>query len=441
MRKYNYYYSLLVVFIFYLNLKFISSTLDCNLVNDLLDSDLALSQLSSDKQLNPNNISTWSNTSSPHANTPHLSYWEMNPLFSKCGIIPAELVGNKRSHSKFFIHWLFNSHTSFKTSFRLEYVENYTSLNYYYSIRRYTSDETFSRRHRFHETNETESVEEETSIEDALELKDSLKKQFIFKHTRELQNSSSIHESYNHLVVNFDPAPTRYEEKFDMLKNMFIVCVVILNLNSGLTFTLPFMCVDVFTDKSYYKTLKLENDDHTRSLYRKHSLGTMVTLGPLSLIAFAIVAYMYYKRRRDKFVNEKKLIEQSLKQIQNKSVVEEPKETLERIEESDESTFELNSNVILKRKTSEYLNKQRFSRYDLIEDYEQLPTQEEALFNDLKEASLKSNKNSIKSLKSTTPSLKNINNNNKQNQKSNSNFFYLNRYYFDQQDDFLECYV
>lgn len=404
-----------IIVILSLNLKNIKNSLDCNLVNDLSDSDLSGNRFSFKNQ-------------SPSESKAPLTYWEINPLFSKCGIIPAELTNNAKSHSKFFIHWLFNSHSSFRLSFRLEYAENYTFLNYYYSVRRYTSDEVYTRRHKFHEANETENSTTEASLEESLELKDELKKVSLFS---KQEIKTAMNEPDNHLIVKFKPAPLIYDDKFDMLKNMFIVCVVIINLNTGITFTLPFMCVDIFIDKRYYKHLKLDKDDHTRSFYRQHSLGIMVTLGPLSLILFLTLVYLFYRKNKNSVLKQEMiLLENKIRNMSDlriREVKEVKKETLR-----EESMFELDPNIIFVRKRNrhtEYSNMVRYSRYDLINDSEQMLSQEEIFINELK---------SIIEGDKCSESSSEYNRNYGSKINKDDEFFYLNQDYLNQQEEFLE---
>lgn len=364
----------------------INSTLDCDLMNDLTDSEI------------DENITSSSNK------IPPLSNWEKNPLFSKCGIIPAELVSNQHSHAKFFIHWLFNSHHSFKLTFRLEFIENYTNLNYYYSIRTYTGQEIFTKAYKFHETNETNEADEAT-LEESLELKDDLKKELVINTEtvdsdlnkpvnltlNDTSKSNKTHEEENHLLFNFDPVPHHYQDKYDIVNNMYVICVIIVNIKDGLSFTLPFMCVDIFLDKKYYKHIKLESDDHERNMYRKHSLGMMITLGPLCVIAFILIGVMYHKTKADR---ENEMLAR-LNSVPNPNMllankllksleIEEPDETITRVNGLAKEDEKIGNFVeMAKRRMSEFSNDVKFTRYDLFEDMEKLPTKEETFIQEL----------------------------------------------------------
>lgn len=148
----------------------------------------------------------------------------------KCGILPANLVNNQKSNSKFLIKWSFKTHKSIELEFRLDSVENYSLLNYYYSIRKFTGDEFYSGVKPFQPLPET--------IDTAMPI-----------------SNNTDHK--NTLILNIETISIEYKEEYDQLKNAFIICTIILNLKSGITFNLPFMCVDVFFDKFYYRKDKV----------------------------------------------------------------------------------------------------------------------------------------------------------------------------------------
>ncbi len=269
----------LVVF-FLLDLECITANLNCVLLNELSNYDLINEHAMHGPNRLQNDSATWQSSNFSHPINPEnstivpLSFWEMDPLFSKCGILPAELVNNHKSNAKFFIHWLFNSHSSFKLSFRLEFIEDYTYLNYYFSIRKFTTNEEFlTKIHRFHETNDSNSShgqndddDNEATIEESLEFANDIEKRMLYSYfisksfgrntlTGNLSNITiARHEAYNNLIVSFKPL-SAYHEKYDMLNQMYIICVMLINLRNGATFTLPFMCLDIYTDRRYYKVM------------------------------------------------------------------------------------------------------------------------------------------------------------------------------------------
>ena len=99
----------------------VDANLNCVLLNELSNHDLLNVDSLNRQPLSNSNISNLTHPiNAENFTVIPLSLWEMDPMFSKCGILPAELVNNNRSNAKFFIHWLFNSHNSFKLSFRLE---------------------------------------------------------------------------------------------------------------------------------------------------------------------------------------------------------------------------------------------------------------------------------------------------------------------------------
>jgi hypothetical protein len=345
----------------------VEANLNCILLNELSILDIPINNSSftaantATNQSSANNATHsdyynngGSNASSAVNTVIPLSFWETDPLFSKCGILPAELVNNARSNAKFFVHWLFNSHTSFKLSFRLEYIEDFTRLNYYFSIRKFTTNEEhLTRIHRFHETNETtlnsggganddadHAVDEdydddnEATIEESLEFANDMERRrllqsyLIRRSNSSLNNNSAAaahhnvtvarHEAYNNLIVTFKPfSASSHGEKYDTLNQMYIICVMLINLRSGVTFTLPFMCLDVYVDRRYYKTIKLKNN--MAASLRQHSLGIMLSVGPLTFFVFLLVAGLYYgKTRRQK----KKQFQLNVEDEMNKALLQ-----------------------------------------------------------------------------------------------------------------------
>lgn len=148
-------------------------------------------------------------------------------LSLKCGIIPASLVNNKESNAKFLIKWTFKTTKSIELEFRIDSVEDYSILNYYYSIRKFNGHEFYSGVKPF--LPEPEEINESTNNTD-------------------LKNT---------LLLNVETVSFDYMEEFDQIKNSFIICTIVLNLQSGISFNLPFMCVDVFFDQFYYEKDKV----------------------------------------------------------------------------------------------------------------------------------------------------------------------------------------
>ena len=172
---------------------------------------------------------------------PPLTNWEMSPTFSRCGIIPAQLVSNEHSHAKFFIHWLFNSHSSFLVSFRLAFVEDLRHLNYQFTVRQFTDTRellTALKPFGMHTnstssgkaTDENEDDHEALSLEDSIELGNAraaagkeVPLNTSDRHNRSgeqqhehLHKKEPLHDS---LVLEFD-LDEKPGEKFEMIKNM-----------------------------------------------------------------------------------------------------------------------------------------------------------------------------------------------------------------------------
>jgi hypothetical protein len=404
--------SILILLIIIIDLGLILANLDCNSVNDLNETDF------SDQN---------SNSSFAYKPVVPLSSWEKNPMFSKCGIIPGELVNNKHSHAKFFIHWLFKSHNSFKVSFRMEYIEDYSYLNYYYSIKKFTGTEIFTKISKFKNSTSNSSdfesqSEPEATLEESLEMKRALSNKRLIMSLKSINrnaidtnasndsnsNASNTqhsigHELENDLIIKFDPVPLAYEDKYDMLKYMYVVCVMVVNLEEAITFTMPFMCVDIFIDKRYYKYLKLESDDHTRNEYRKHSLGILVTLAPLSLFLLMTITFLYsmkMRRKKNKAaiaaqidsveLSTKKIMEHSpnpqLARVLIKSMKKSRADAASR-RASVKSSYAIASKAKdegKSQRSSVYSRDRRFSRYELIDDCEAMPNQADILIEELK---------------------------------------------------------
>ena len=426
---------------FLVDFKLMQCSLNCMLLNELSNVDSFNENLNEANygmnmriniinDTNSGNYSYLNISGNSNVTIAPLSAWEMDPLFSKCGILPANLMNNKKSNSKFFIHWLFNSHKSFKLSFRLEFVENYTLLSYYFSIRKFTTNEEFLTKIRsFTEINETKMEDEdenEASIEESLEFKNTIEKNLLISYLMERSypsnpnmTNSSRHEAFNNLIVNFKPNHMHHASKYEMLNQMYVICVMIINLKSGVTFTLPYMCLDVFIDRRYYKSIKMSNN--TLSSFREHSLGIMLSLGPLTIVAFIVVAFLHYYKAKHKllelpnemdisqeyreYMNRVILNQFGKKESKNEfrnSSIDQIEETIlangaltEEAEEKEDysrNNEEKSSNIIQGTENNEelseiegteYSNERRYSRYELIEDQEPMSCHEEVLIHDL----------------------------------------------------------
>lgn len=148
--------------------------------------------------------------------------------FLKCGILPARLVNNKETNAIFLIKWTFLNAHLIELEFRLDSVENYSMLNYYYSIRRFDHEEFYS------------GVKAFQPLPDEYPM--------ILNNT----------DHKNTLLLNMHTISIEYNEEYDLLRNAFVICTIVLNLRDGFEFTLPFMCVDVFFDDFYYEKDKVE---------------------------------------------------------------------------------------------------------------------------------------------------------------------------------------
>lgn len=156
----------------------------------------------------------------------------------KCGIVPSSLVNNAGSNAKFLIKWSFKAPKTVEIEFRLDSIEDYASLNYYYSIRKYNHEEFYSGVKPF--------------VDESMMMMTPNPKQ------RDLLTNGTAADHKNSLLLNIKIVSHHYLEEFDQLKNAYIICTIIMNLKNGFAFTLPFMCVDVFYDDFYYEKDKVD---------------------------------------------------------------------------------------------------------------------------------------------------------------------------------------
>ena len=247
----------------------------------------------------------------------------LNPINTKCGVIPGQLLSNKKNNGLFYINWKFNSDHSLTINFELNNIENYSILNYYYTLRKYAS-----------------SNESSTNV------------------TKFINNSNS-------LIFNFNSVSTKYENEYDILTHMYIMCVMIINLNDATIFSLPFMCIDVFVDQNYYNSL--HNEASSISTY-----GVVITLGPLLIILLITIAFLNSKFHK----NDIKTSSTTIKELLNMN-----KTNLLMIDLL--KSVNKNENPENKRKFSYISNERKFSRYELIEDCKINPTPDETLFSEL----------------------------------------------------------
>ncbi|CAF0710279.1 unnamed protein product [Brachionus calyciflorus] len=241
----------------------------------------------------------------------------INPLYSvferskpiKCGIINHQLVSNKNSSSKFFISWIFESKTSVKLTFLLENVDNFTQINYYYLIKKFGKDDVATEVNKFDQNNS-------------------------YKET---------------LLIKYDPLPFHLVEVYDILKNILNVCVVIINLNYGFSFSLPFMCVDIFLDREYYKSLDKESMDHLGFYFRQHSLGTLIVLFPLTIFIYLAICLWHKKHvKSNSFIKEMLLKNRIFNNISISDLYNELSEQTQK----ENIIYKYNSNVSMVQKNS-----------------------------------------------------------------------------------------
>lgn len=157
---------------------------------------------------------------------------------------------------------------------------------------------------RLDDQNSTSSTEQEESLEESLEFNGSLndKRNLVRASGGRVDANSTTNTTnpitYNNLIVKF--RTSSLESNYEMVSQMYVICAVLVNLKSGITFTLPFMCMDVFVDREFYKSIVLSNN--TLTVLREHSYGVLISIGPLTVVVFFILASMHYvitKRKSD----------------------------------------------------------------------------------------------------------------------------------------------
>ena len=251
----------------------------------------------------------------------------LNPINTKCGVIPGQLLSNKKNNGLFYINWKFNSDHSLTIHFELNNIENYSILSYYYTLRKYAS-----------------LNESSTNV------------------TKFINNSNS-------LIFNFNPVSTKHENEYDILPHMYIMCVMIINLNDATIFSLPFMCIDVFVDKNYYNSI--HNEASSISTY-----GVVITLGPLLIILLITIAFLNSKFHKHDIKTSSTTIKELLNMNKTNLLMIDLLKSVNK-----------NENPENKRKFShisnEISNERKFSRYELIEDCKINPTPDETLFSEL----------------------------------------------------------
>lgn len=181
-------------------------------------------------------------SSSKSASNSLQSFFKSTEKYVKCGILPAAIANNQHYNAKFLIKWEFKTDKSIQVDFLLDSVEDFSSLKYYFAIRRFDADEFNLGVNEFKP--EIEPAEITTTIQYA---------------PNETVTNTSFSSTKNTIVLNVNlPVASHHHGEFDQLKNAFITCVIILNTKLGVSFNLPFMCVDIFIDEFYYEKDKVK---------------------------------------------------------------------------------------------------------------------------------------------------------------------------------------
>ena len=143
-------------------------------------------------------------------------------------------------------------------------------------------------------------------------------------------------------------------------------------------FTLPFMCIDVIVDPSYYASLN--NRHSSLSQY-----GTLVTLGPLAVFFLILIAVIHSRlQKRELKTRSSSSTLAQLVRINNTNLL--AKNLLKKIGDIEPLNVPVYANSILinqNKKHSYVSNSRRFSRYELYEDCEPMATNDELLILEL----------------------------------------------------------
>ena len=277
-----------------------------------------------------------------HSNNSQYDSVPMDTIFSKCGVLPGQFLSNHNKHAVFYMNWQFISKHSFKIDFKLDFVENYSILNYYYSFRKFpSSDELTTNVSKFSESNELHI--------------DSNKNKFKI-----------MNQFENNLIFEFEPVPHSLPQTYDIMNFMYVICVMIVNLKEGTVFTMPFMCVDIFVDQNYYKTLKNES--------KMNHYGIVITLVPLSIVVLVIIAVLYFKFHKQRVTTTNTTLRFLLHSAKSDLLTNDLLQTI-------------TNDSLIKRKISNRnmsLSNRRFSRYELQDDCDEMPSNEEIILAELK---------------------------------------------------------
>ena len=212
-------------------------------------------------------------------------------LAVKCGIIPAQLISNNRSHARFYMNWNFESDSLLKVSFRVDFVEDYANLKYYYAIRKYTGLEVYSQVLNLENTSgEQSNRTAEESVKRRLRRGDD--------DGDDDANETTTNRT-KHMILDFKdlPKPSLSNRNYyEMANSMLIICVMIANLNEGFSFNLPFMCADIFLDKNYYNFLI--NSASSSNSYAKRVHAILIALAPFLFLLILFISTVYFARKK-----------------------------------------------------------------------------------------------------------------------------------------------
>jgi hypothetical protein len=160
---------------------------------------------------------------------------------------------------------------------------------------------------------------------------------------------------------------------------------------------------------------------------RQHSLGIMLSVGPLTFFAFLIVAALYYGKNRKKLAVSGEQFNLNMSDAMNKLLLQslikqslrvnmkngggfqgDPDEEVNNQSTEDDSDTDLDldeANTITNNRSGrsgEYSNDRRYSRYEMNEDHEPMSVHEEVLVHDLLQSIEKKSMGCGSSLMSTT---------------------------------------
>ncbi len=281
------------------------------------------------------------------------------PSFNSCGLIPGQFLSNNQTNGLFYMSWTFNTEiaNSLKIKFHLDYAENLSILSYQYSYRKFTSLNEKS----------TQALE----LNEKIEMKTKINSHKVNR----IKKKKSENQTGNILILEYDPVPNSFHNQYDIMDYMYVVCVLIVNLKERFVFTLPFMCIDVIVDPTYYESMS----NHSSSI---SEYGILITLGPFVIFMLILIGIIHSKFHKTQIESSKSSSTLAHLVKLNKSNFL-AADLLKKIGEEEPLDMKTSKNFRDQKKHSYVSNSRRFSRYELYEDCPPMTTNDELLILEL----------------------------------------------------------